>query len=418
MIALFRSIFLTVVFVLIIFTPSIRFLPYYTWLLALMGIWTLTDLNFRKLIGFRSKNNRNFLISFAVVFIFNSIIVPITHGFVDFSYIPLQVGIILTLFRDILLVYCLHKWGKGDILSQYCKYFFLACSIYVAFTLIFIFAPEFKQFWLDTVLVNVKDRSVEFAAYEFRYSLDGFAAFSSASVFSFACLFCSYLVATTRKVNILQIACLIIMVIGCFFYGRVSLVGMLLGSVLIVWTADSIGKTLQIIAIILIFIFGLLTVLNMASQSNESLVVWQEWAFSIVKQLFVEKKVTDYSATHLVEDMYYMPEFLTILLGDGEYTNANGSYYGHTDAGFMRLILYGGILELLIIYSLLIYLARMIARVSESVVFKKFVFLATILFFVLEMKGESYHRAIMMLYSLFLIQEYKTMKHNHYECKA
>ncbi len=408
MIIFFKNIILSVIFILIIFTPPISFLPYYTWLLAFMGILTLTNVNFVRLIGFGNKYNRYFLIYFTIIFIFNSLIVPFTHNFVDFTYIPLLIGIILTILRSILLIYCLYKFEKREILSQYCKYFFIACSVYVAFTLIFIINPGFKQFWLYSILTKVEDKSIGFAVYEFRYSLDGFAAFSSASVFSFACLFCCYLIAANRNVNILQTACLIIMVIGCFFYGRISLVGMLLGTILIVWTTDNIGKTIRVITIIVIFAFTVLAVLNVASQSNESLIAWQEWAFSIVKQLFVEKEVTDYSVTHMVEDMYYMPDAPTFLFGDGQYTEANGSYYGHTDVGFMRLILYGGIIDLLLVYSLLIYLSRIIIRTSKSLVFKRFIFLAIILFFILEMKGESYQRAIMMLYPLFLIQNYKS----------
>lgn len=418
MVALIRNVFLTLIYVLIIFTPPIRFLPHYTWFLALLGAGTLTDHRFKNLIGFSNNSNRSFITFLAFVLFFNSIIIPVTHGFADFSYIPLQLGIVLTLLRSVLLIYCLYKWGKGDILSQYSKFFFIACCIYVAFTLVFILDSNFKQFWLDTVLANVEDKSVEFAAYEFRYSLDGFAAFSSASVFSFACLFCSYRVAINRKINIMQIACLIIMVVGCFFYGRVSLVGMLLGAILIIWSSESIGKSIKIVAIILVYVLALLSILNFASQSNPSLVAWQEWAFSIIKQLFVEKEVTDYSVTHMVEDMYYFPDFFTILFGDGKYTNNNGTYYGHTDVGFMRLILYGGIACLLLVYSLLIFLSKVIARSSKSVVFKRFILLSTVLFFVLEMKGESYQRAIMMLYPLFLIQNYKNKINIQYDSKA
>lgn len=404
--SLFRNVFLTVVFVLVIFTPPIKFLPYYTWLLALLGLFTFKDKSFIKMIGFKSNNNMSFLKYLAFVIVFNSLIIPLTHGLVDLTYIPLQIGIILCLLRSVLLIYCLHRFGKGDLLSQYSKYFFIACSIYVAFTLIFIIEPGFKSFWLETMLTDVQDMSVDFKVYEFRYSLDGFAAFSSATVFSFSCLFCSYLIASSRKVDIIKIACLMLMVIGCFFYGRVSLAGMLLGAILIVWTSGSVIKTLRIIIIIIAFVIGLLAILNIVSQTNDSLAAWQDWAFAIVKQLFVEKEVTDYSVTHMVEDMYYMPDIDTFIFGDGKYSNANGSYYGHTDVGFMRLLLYGGIICLVLVYLLIVKLSNRIIRVSKNIVFKRFIFLAMFLFFVLEMKGESYQRAIMMIYPLFLIQNY------------
>ena len=402
-----RNILLTLLFVFVIFTPSIRFMPYYTWVMAILGLCTLTDRKFKQIIGFKSKGNSGFLKFFALVFLLNSFIIPLFHGFDDLTYIPLQIGILLTILRCFLLIYCLHKFGKGDILSQYSRFFFAACCIYVLFTLAFIVYPSFKFFWLDTMLTDVPDRSEDFAVYEFRYSLDGFAAFSSASVFSFACIFCCYSIATSRKINLLMIACLMLLVVGCFFYGRVSLVGMLLGALLIIWTSGSFGKSLRIAAIIVAFVLGLLALLNMYSKTNGSLEAWQEWAFAFVKQIFIDKKVTDYSATHMVEDMYYMPEIETVICGDGKYTNSNFSYYGHTDVGFMRLILYGGLFCLIFVYFLIIYLAKKIVLISHNPVFNRFILFSAILFFVLEMKGESYQRAIMMLYPLLLIQNYK-----------
>lgn len=407
LLTLIKGCFLTLVFVLVTFTPDFRFLPHYSWLLALLGLLALRDRKFKSLIEFKGKKNVGFLKLFLVVLFFNCLIIPLFHGLADFSYIPLQVGLVLTMCRCILLVYCLYKFNSGiSLIDQYGKYFFLACCVYAAFTLYFIVDPGFKTFWLDNVLVEAEDRSVDFAVYEFRYSLNGFAAFSSASVFSFACLFCCYFIAFSKKVKLSQILCLMIMVVGCFFYGRVSLFGMLLGALLIFWMSGGFYKKTRIFCLIVLFVLALLAFLNIASKTNDSLLTWQEWAFSFIKQLFIDKEVTDYSATHMVEDMYYMPKTDTFLFGDGMYTNSNGSYYGHTDAGFMRLLLYGGIICLGLVYLFMTNLTFRIIRVSKSIVFKRFVLLTTILFFILELKGESYHHAIMMLYPLFLIQNF------------
>ena len=209
------------------------------------------------------------------------------------------------------------------------------------------------------------------------------------------------------KVRIIDILCLMMMVIGCFFYGRVSLIGMVMGAFLIIWASGSMSKALRIGGIIIVFVMILLSVLNFYSQTNDDLLVWQEWAFSIIKQLFIEKEVTDYSVTHMVDDMYYMPDLTTFLFGDGLYTNKDNSYYGHTDVGFMRLILYGGIISLTFVYLIMVKLTRIIIRASKSIVIKRFALLALSMFIVLEMKGESYQRAIMMLYPIYLLLNYQ-----------
>lgn len=403
MLAIFKNIFLTIIFILVIYVPNLSFFPHLSWFLAFLGLLSLLDRNFEASIGFNKNNNKNFLQYLIFVLIFNIIIVPVIHGLVDLSYIPLQIGIILSILRSILLVYCLYKCYGNEIFLQYSKFLLLACCIYVTFTLLFIVYPEFKEYWLYSILSDVEDRSEDFAVYAFRYSLDGFAAFSSASIFSFACLFSCYLISSNPKHLLIKVVCLMLMVIGCFFYGRISLVGMLLGVILIFWSAKKLGVLLKIASIIILSTIGILSILNIASQSNETLLLWQDWAFAIVKQIFVEKEVTDHSVTHMVNDMYYMPNIFTFLFGDGMYTDTNGSYYGHTDVGFMRIILYSGICGLILIYSLVIYLAKTVIKASNSIIFKRFIFLSTILFFVLEMKGESYQRAIMMLYPFILI---------------
>lgn len=408
-----KSIFLSIVFVLIIFTPNITFLPYYTWILAFVGVLCLFDRSYRRLIRFNGKANRLFLTTLFIATIYNGIIVPFIHFSDDFTYIPLLLGIILTFFRNILLIYVLHKFTNGEsIFKEYAKYFLIACCIYVSFTLYFIVNPSFKDFWFTSIIVPPQEHS--FLAYQFRYSLDGFAAFSSATVFSFACLFCCYIIASERKFNYIYIICLILMVIGCFFYGRVSLVGMILGALMILSNKEQKGKTFKIAIIVVLLIILLVSFLNVVSQTNDDIAIWMDWAFAFVRQLFVEKEVTDHSVVHMFEDMYFIPEFTTCILGDGKYTNPDNSYYMHTDVGFMRLILYGGIIGIYLTYNTIFRLCKNIKTNANSVYIKRFINLTLLLFLVLEMKGESYQRFIMQLYPIFLIINYQnSLIENH-----
>ena len=411
----FQSIFVSIVFVLIIFTPNITFLPYYTWILAFCGILCLFNKSFRALIKFNGTSNRKILIALFISTIYNGIIVPFVHLSGDLTYIPLLIGIILTLFRNILLVFILHKVTHGqDIFKEYAKFFFIACSIYVAFTLYFIVNPGFKDFWFSSIIVPPQEHS--FLAYQFRYSLDGFAAFASATVFSFACLFCSFIIASERNFSYFHILCLILFVVGCFFYGRISLIGMLLGATMILSNKEQKGKTLKIVFIVVLIILLLVGYLNTLSQINDDIAIWTDWAFAFVRQLFVEKEVTDHSVTHMFEDMYFIPQIATCILGDGKYTNPDNSYYMHTDVGFMRLILYGGLIGLFLTYKTIFCLCKSIKRNTNSIYIRRFVNLALVLLVVLEMKGESYQRLIMQLYPIFLIINYQNSQNENY-CK-
>lgn len=102
-----------------------------------------------------------------------------------------------------------------------------------------------------------------------------------------------------------------------------------------------------VIIIISIFMFflGFLFLFEIFPEEMSS--VW-DW---VLNSFFGE------STQILFESMYYIPELKTIFLGDGEFYKNNGFYYGDTDAGYMRQILFGGIfftgLILIIMYFLI-----------------------------------------------------------------
>ena len=63
--------------------------------------------------------------------------------------------------------------------------------------------------------------------------------------------------------------------------------------------------------------------------------------------------------------------FLTMLIGDGRFINADGSYYGHVDVGFLRQILYGGIVYL---GMSILLVFKFITNYSKRPTIKKFKF--------------------------------------------
>ncbi len=64
------------------------------------------------------------------------------------------------------------------------------------------------------------------------------------------------------------------------------------------------------------------------------------------------------SSDSLMEKHLYWPNDKQLLMGDGIYYNDNGSYYGHTDSGFVRQALYGGLfyaLSCIFVFSYIVY---------------------------------------------------------------
>lgn len=66
---------------------------------------------------------------------------------------------------------------------------------------------------------------------------------------------------------------------------------------------------------------------------------------------FVSKgEYTNPSTRQLFGEMYFAIEPSAWLFGEGHYLNENGGYYRNTDAGYMRMILYGGIFISLLLF--------------------------------------------------------------------
>jgi hypothetical protein len=59
-----------------------------------------------------------------------------------------------------------------------------------------------------------------------------------------------------------------------------------------------------------------------------------------------------------MERHLFWPSDKQLLIGDGIYYNSDGSYYGHTDSGFVRQTLYGGLfytISCIFVFSYIVY---------------------------------------------------------------
>ncbi|ENM5723393.1 hypothetical protein V4V59_003285, partial [Vibrio mimicus] len=64
------------------------------------------------------------------------------------------------------------------------------------------------------------------------------------------------------------------------------------------------------------------------------------------------------SSDSLMEKHLFWPNDKQLLIGDGIYYNSDGSYYGHTDSGFIRQALYGGlfyVISCISVFSYIVY---------------------------------------------------------------
>lgn len=108
------------------------------------------------------------------------------------------------------------------------------------------------------------------------------------------------------------------------------------------------------------------------------------------------------SSTTRLEEMWFLPDLKQIIIGDGYYHNQDGSYYGKTDVGFIRQLLYGGILYLFLCYYFTYYFVKKIANcwLGGS---KKFLYSSILILSLAHMKADVYaYPGIMLFLIIFL----------------
>lgn len=102
-------------------------------------------------------------------------------------------------------------------------------------------------------------------------------------------------------------------------------------------------------ALFLIFSIGFAITL-----SEDSMMA--KYAMEPIINLIDGKGIESKSTDKLLEKHLYIPEESTLLLGDGRYFDEEGFFYGGTDSGIVRPILYGGIIFQVVYFSVLLFL--------------------------------------------------------------
>ncbi|MGX2956816.1 hypothetical protein ACWIYZ_06965 [Ursidibacter arcticus] len=108
------------------------------------------------------------------------------------------------------------------------------------------------------------------------------------------------------------------------------------------------------------------------------------------------------STDTLMEKHLFIPQLKQILIGDGYYFAPKGGYYGGTDSGFLRQLLYGGIVYLLLCFSVTAYFVIRIAKNWFNGSWK-FILSTLLLLSILHIKADTYaFPGIMMSLLMFL----------------
>lgn len=348
-----------------IFGFKISFLPDFfnsTFIIGIVMFFLLVTKN-----DFRKKTFELFTLkkiwyvfSGLIIIISFSLLITMMNGAYDFSIIPSLVsqGINLTI-GVILFSWYLYKNKATRIIDDIILVFVLQGVI----QLISFVSVDIRE--LLNIFRGESAISVGHDQYKGMRGLalsgSAFFGLSAAYGLSLILFFINYL-KKGKKIDLVGLIQLAILLFGGLSAGRTSLTGLFIGVFLYILFYNFQQKKKIIFTfkkILLGFVsFLITTLLIIYFVFNETLknqfYLFSRFAFEMFYTYQRTGSFTTTSSNKLINEMYFRISNKTLFLGDGRYTNLDGSYYMFTDAGFMRNILFFGVIGtmLLIIYQL------------------------------------------------------------------
>ena len=333
-----------------------------------------------------------------------SLYIPIISGSYDFTYLGFLFVIAFYCIKYLSVIAFIRRYINLN-MNGYLLLYIRTICLYVFITLIFLIFPSFRDFWDGIIIVNERNQELaESLTYITRYGIQGYSGFMHTYMCNIATVFCIYLYITkSDKINSNEMICYILLLtIGTMCYGRVGLIANILLIFYLLAYNVIVNRLFKLFFISLISFSTISFFVYLILQNNELAVYWFNWAFEPFINYVEYGEFSSSSSNHL-QTMYFMPEISTLLLGDGKYSVDSGGYYMSTDVGFLRPILFYGIVNTLLSYSMLIMILIYIARKKEIQNRIVFTGLLLFLFLMYEVKGEAFHYMIMALLPLCFI---------------
>ncbi len=154
--------------------------------------------------------------------------------------------------------------------------------------------------------------------------------------------------------------------------GRTGLIGLALSLAIFLWSFLAVRKKILRYVVILIFLpyiaFESLNIIAPKAyrQLNDKLL---PWAFEAYYNYLESGEITTQSSDYLLENFYFDVYERTLLFGDGRYRDGS-EYYMDTDAGYMRHVLFFGLLGssiLILSYLRMMYIGYIRGKSKYSI---------------------------------------------------
>lgn len=341
-----------------------------------------------------------------------SVLIPIFHNSNDFTILKGLFGILLTLMIT-LFVYVsissrLNK--KTDIIKYIIIVFFIQSLIQI----LALVSPSF----LSIIQYFQPQNVIEIAGSNYYQGLRGLSLsteqfFGLSTAYGLVIIFYTKYILDERKMNVPNIMIILILLTSAFFVGRTVVIGLSFSILYFIFYAGNVHKLKFIYKIFMMIVMFSVIIFNLLNNELQQFIV--DIILPQVFDIYSNSKANS-SLSRLYEMLSISINEMTFILGDGLYMK-NGHYYMHTDSGYFRQLLYGGMFFVLLnfIYQIFYFLYGKLYFTTRRE--KKNFFLFSLLIFlylsVLHVKGEvigsggKMLMVILMLYGINVICFYK-----------
>jgi hypothetical protein len=222
--------------------------------------------------------------------------------------------------------------------------------------------------------------------------------FDLAILLSIGMMLSSYMIFVKRSAILFYSFAWLINFVAVMMAGRSGLFGVAFSLLILIYAfknTDALKRAVYFLfGIFLILGIGLICLL--AINPKDVMAVFNDKVIAFAFEMFINYSETGQFETHssnVLKTMYFPISLKTFIVGDGYFMHPHipGSYYMHTDAGYMRHVLFYGIFPSLILYcSYAFGFLAMVLKTWHNKFFAGVVLLIGGYFFLAQYKGEFF----------------------------
>ncbi len=346
---IFFNIYSIVLFFLVIFSPVIPYFYNGTLFALLLSIpyIIINDESKNCLLWFLRQKIIHYIIYAPIILVFISILFSIIHLTFDFTILKTLINQSLTSFVIVVVLSIIIKKEtnlKNIHLLIWGVFFLQSVIIFTAFSnedfrvFIRIFQPEsFRH--MDDYRGGIRTLTV-----------------SSTGFFGLGCtygllyiLYLKFLIDNNLK-SVFYIILFLIFIISTFFIARTGFIGLIFASILFVLDKNKKFIDLLISSVKIIITISVFLGIVLLFVDDIILDTFNQYVIPYAFEMFNNESgsVETTSTDTLIGMFNNKISFFDFIVGTGHYTNIDGSYFRDTDVGYLRVLLFGGMIFLIL----------------------------------------------------------------------